>query len=359
MMWSDVLLPEHNGGAPYHGAKTLPLIPSDVLQTNWSTSLAPGSNRRLRDRGFTVWQSNSRGVNREQALHCEGNMFGVWSKMPWWSDAPWRSGGSYSYLNFPVAAQFSWNLWPDADPAQPPLSRDVLRPFDRSVLSRDGLDPEPAGGAETFTVPVPANLCSRASDPPDLAHWFSATSEADLRHLPRGDTVVAGMVYRVVDGDPDCAAPLPAGEGRVLIPLGRRAASLRFLHAAHVIPEHEAAFNEGFKSKANWRGIPIGAYTVHYADGSDATRPILYINNIKGWRADTAIPYVFRSVGHLFARTAAQVARKDQGGDDIAICVAQWVNPSPDKSIASVEMTGSEEAVPVLFAIAGRGVREP
>lgn len=357
MMWSDVLLPEHNGGAPYHGAKALPLIPDDVLQTNWSTSLAGDSNRRLHDRGFAVWQSNSRGVNREQALYCEGNMFGVWSKMPWWSDAPWRSGGSYSYLNLPVAAQYSWNLWPDTDTLQPPLTWDGLRAFERGALERDGLEPEPRAGAQTFTLPVPGNLCSRAAEPAEAMHWFSATPEADLRHVPRGEVTVGGTLFRVADGNPDCAAPLPPGQGSVVVPVGRRAASLRFLHSAHVVPEQAEVLNEHFKKKQNWRGIPIGAYTIRYADGSETSCPILYVNNIRSWCVGKALPYVFRSVGHLFARTGGQSALGTDGRDDVVLCVAQWVNPAPQKTIEAIEMTGSSEAVPVLFAISGRDVR--
>lgn len=355
MMWSDVLLPEHNGGAPYHGAKALPRIPTDVLQTNWSTPLAPDSNRRLHDLGFEVWQSNSRGVNREQAEYCTGNMFGVWSKMPWWSDTPWRAGGAYSFLNLPIAAQNSWNLWPELTSLQPPLSFAEVRKYE-PALCADARAPEPHAGAATFVLDLPMNMSSRASTPPTVDHWFGASPTADLRRLPRGDVVVGDTTFRILAAARDCLAPLPPGKGVVTIPVGRKVAALRFLHCAHLVPDRKQAFLEGFKQAANWRGIPLGAYRMHYTDGTTAACPLLYVTNIKSWRIGDAIPYIFRSVGYLFAATEA-MRRQDPNGRDICLYVAQWVNPHPDKTLASLTVTGCAGAVPVLFAVSGRAPR--
>jgi hypothetical protein len=355
MMWSDVLLPEHNGAAPYHGARALKLIPTDIVQTNWSTSLAPNSNKLLRDLGCEVWQSNSRGVNREQAEYCTGNTFGVWSKAPWWSDAPWRSGGGYSYLNYPIAAENSWNLWPDVKTLQPPLSWAEVRKHEGALCS-DAQEPEPAASGQTFFVDLPANLSSKASDPPAADHWFGATADADLRNVPRGEVQVGGVPFRVLEAPLDCAAPSPPGTGTVMIPVGRKAASLRFLHTAHLVPGSEESFYEGFKKGANWLGIPMGAYTVTYEDGATDQCPILYISNIKRWETGEAIPYVFRSVGYLFAATEKR-RQQDPNARDISFYVAQWVNPHPEKMIRFVEVSGCTEVVPVVFAVTGREPR--
>jgi len=355
MMWSDVLLPEHNGGAPYHGAKALKLLPTDLLQTNWSTSLAPNSNKLLRGLGCEVWLSNCCGVHREQADYCTGNMFGVWSKITWWSDAPWRSGGSYSYLNYPIAADNSWNLWPDVATLQPPLSWAEVRKYE-GALCRDAQQPEPAATGQTFFVDLPANLSSKAADPPAPDHWFGATADSDLRNLPRGEGTVGGLPFRVLDAPLDCVAPSPPGTGTVTIPVGRKAASLRFLHTAHLVPGSEESFLEGFKKGPNWRGVPMGAYTISYEEGSTDQCPLLYMNNLSRWEIGDAIPYVFRSVGYLFAATEKR-RREDPDARDLCLYVAQWVNPHPDKVIRSVEVRGCLEAVPVVFAVTGREPR--
>ncbi|MBT3375683.1 MAG: family 20 glycosylhydrolase [Lentisphaerae bacterium] len=356
MMWSDVLLKEHNGGAPYHGAKALDMLPPDILQTNWSITLASGSNQRLRETGYEVWQSNSRGVNREQAQFCTGNMFGIWSKISWWSEAPWRSGGAYSYLNLPLAGEYSWNLWPAVDSTQPGLTRAQLAPLAEGAMFRDACAPEPNAGRGAFTVSLPANMSTKGASPPHPDAWFGGPAECDLRHIPRGNIQVGGATFNVSDGALDCVAA-PADEAGVVIPLGRKVASLRFLHTTRLDPEHETAFLEGFKKGANWRGIPAGDYVIAYADGASSTCPILYANNTSRWELGERFPYAFRSCGNLLAATET-MRKENPDGRNICLYVAQWVNPRPGVVVRSIGLRGTAQATPVLFAISGRAPRE-
>ncbi|PIW14690.1 MAG: hypothetical protein COW34_07405 [Armatimonadetes bacterium CG17_big_fil_post_rev_8_21_14_2_50_66_6] len=80
------------------------------------------------------------------------------------------------------------------------------------------------------------------------------------------------------------------------------------------------------------------------------------MNNLSRWEIGDAIPYVFRSVGYLFAATEKR-RREDPDARDLCLYVAQWVNPHPDKVIRSVEVRGCLEAVPVVFAVTGREPR--
>jgi len=352
MIWGDMLLPEHNGDAPFHSARALPLLPRDIVIANWSTSLAPDSNARFRRLGFTVWQSNSRGVNREQARWCTGNMFGSWTKMPWWADAPWRSGQAFNFLSFPIAAQYSWNLWPDVDSLQPGL--------DEARLTRmlpgwvhDSVDPVPAASGRTFTLDVRGNFSSRASTPPDPSHWFGADSARDLRNLPGGTVRILGMPFHVQDGIVDCVRPSLEGS-ETSLPVNRRVAELRFLHTAFVPPDRQKKLDESFKSAENWPGIRIGRYRIEYADGEHADLPIRYIANIKRWDVGGKLPFVFHSAGYL--RTTARTVPKDTAGaKDICLYVAQWVNPHPEKTVTRVLFSAPPDApaIPVLFAVSG------
>jgi hypothetical protein len=211
-------------------------------------------------------------------------------------------------------------------------------------------------GAETFTVGIEGNHNSTASDPPRPEHWFGATAEADLRNLPRGNVTVAGLPFDLPRGERDCLAP-PLGES-VVVKVNRTAASLRFLHTACVPAAAAAALAKEFEKAANWAGIPIGRYTIVFSDGTTDACPVLYNMNVGPWhRSDGRLPYVYRAVG--FLRTASNALRRTDGDAlDICLYVAQWVNPQPAKTIVRVELTGSDLATPVLFAVTGRGLRQ-
>jgi len=358
MIWGDMLLPEHNGGPPFHTARALPLLPRDIIVANWSTSLAPDSNVRFNRLGFTVWQSNSRGVNRAQAAYCVGNMFGSWTKTPWWADAPWRSGQRFNFLSFPIAAQYSWNLWPDVRTLQPGLTADRLARMLPGWI-HEGIDPVPSGTSRTFALVLPLNFSSKAATPPDPAHWFGAGPAHDLAGLPRGKVYVGGMPFQMLRTDRDCLRPPPDG-GEVELPVGRRVSELRFLHTAYVPPERRKALDEGFKRAENWRGIPVGRYTIRYADGSRDELVIRYIANIKRWDEGDRIPYLARSAGFLIVAAKAE-EEQEPSRKNACLYVAQWVNPHPEKKVTAVRFTAGPDApaIPVLFAVSGRGVRAP
>jgi len=353
MMWGDMLLPEHNGHAPFHCARALPLLPRDIIIANWSFSLAQDSNFRFHRLGFTVWQSNSRGLSRSQTAYCEGNMFGTWNKLPWISDNPWRSGQSFTWLNYPIAAQYSWNLWPDIETLAPPLDAELLARL-RPGWEHDTVRPVPAGGPDVFHVAIPANYRSTAADSASPDRWFGADPMHDLRNLPRGNVTVLGMPFRILPATgPDCVRP-PENGSEVRVPVGRTAAELRFLHTGVVPKDREEALAEAFKKPEFWAGIPIGTYTVYYADGEKATHIIRYMADIKRWDMRGRIPYTYASAGFLTASTAAA-----QGEKDVCVYVGQWVNPRPDVPIRAVGFRSPPDApaVPVLFAVSGREVR--
>ena len=142
-----------------------------------------------------------------------------------------------------------------------------------------------------------------------------------------------------------------------MIPVGFPVASLRFLHTTRLVPEHETAFFENFKRGANWRGIPAGRYVVHYADGATSTCPILYVNNTSRWELGDQFPYVYRSCGALLAATESMF-KENPDGRDVCLYVAQWVNPRPHVTVEALELIGTDQATPVLFAITGRTPRE-
>jgi len=351
IMWGDQLLTEHNGGPPYSSVEALERLPRDVIIANWSTTLAGGSNRGFRAMGFTVWQSNSRGVNREQADYCEGNMFGAWDKRPWLSDCPWRSGQSYNFLSFLLSAEYSWNLWPEVHTVMPSLDTRWFQARER-VLALDAAQPEPAAGDSFFTVPLEPNFASVVSSPASEQSWFGGSPDRDLRHVPRGRQVVAGVPFDLLPPGRDCVSPLPDANPAE-VKLDCAVASLRFLHTVHIREESEAVLTKAFENPEYWRGIPCGSYRAVYVDGTTDEFPILYPHNVKRWDMGDKIPYVFRSPGILLGSTDA-MKQANANGRDICLYVAQWVNPKPAVPVKKIELLAGGIGVPVLFAVTGR-----
>jgi hypothetical protein len=128
---------------------------------------------------------------------------------------------------------------------------------------------------------------------------------------------------------------------QVVIPVGARANILYILHSGAWISP----------------GATHWSYVVRYADGTRATIPVMGGVNVRDWsQAGDATP---------FPRTAGQrvTVWPEKVGNVVApecgLYRLDWVNPHPDREIATLEMgLVDDSAVPVLLAIT-RGTKRP
>jgi len=122
-----------------------------------------------------------------------------------------------------------------------------------------------------------------------------------------------------------CTCP-PQVEG---IPIDRKATRLHFLHATH------------------WRardGTQIGAYIVHYADGTRLEIPIRYGEDMRDWweRSDRETRVTRARVAWSGSNEASSRLRSK-----IRLWVSSWTNPYPQKPIVTLDMvTGEQPAGP-------------
>ena len=304
MMWADMVLPEHNGGQPFNLAQTLDQLPKDIVMCDWSPTLAPLSLWDLQRRGFPVLKSNSTGVNNAQLPCVVGNMWGVWAKTPWLTEANW-SIGEFCYLPQLVAAEYSWNVYPDlladAVPVLPKFFND--RPL---LQKRLATPPDPAGGRTVTAVqPGPQTL------------------------------VVAGLKLQPF------AEPV---SGEKTLTLGGTASSAYLLLTADLPEAERAKFLDEFKKKENWHGVPIGEIAFHYADGTVEKQPLLYGTHVRAVSLAEPFPQALEALG------TAPV------GQRVGYLV-QWVNPHPQTPLASVTFApGSLAARPLLLGLSTRSV---
>lgn len=304
MMWADMVLPEHNGGPPFNLAMTLDQLPKDIVMCDWSPTLAPLSLWDLQRRGFTVLKSNSAGVNNAQVHFVMGNMWGVWAKTPWLTEANWDIR-EFCYLPQLVAAEYSWDVYPDMMADGTP----VLPKFfaDRPLMQRRLATPSDPLGGKTVTAIQPG--------PQTLA-------VAGLKLQPFSEPVTAEKTLQI----------------------GTPVSSLYLLLAADLPDVDRTKFLDEFKKKENWHGVPIGELTWTYADGTTEKQPLLYGTHVRATTPADPFPQVLEALATVPV------------GPRMAYLV-QWVNPHPRTPLTSVTFTpGTLAAKPILLGLSARNV---
>ncbi|MGE5532378.1 MAG: family 20 glycosylhydrolase, partial [Bacteroidota bacterium] len=307
MMWADMLIPEHNGGAPFNLADTVDKLPKDIVMCDWSTSLAPLSLWDLQRRGFPVLKSNSCGVNPAQTDFVIGNMWGIWAKTPWLTESCWRIV-SYAYPRQIAAAEYSWNPYPDLLADDVPCLPEYFqkRPLAQKRLAQR---PEPAGGKTVVSLGASAQTLT-----------------------------LAGMKLQPF------AEPVTA---ETTMDANRPAAAVYLLVGADLAEADRTAFLDAFKQGTHWQGVPIGEFEITLADGTKTVQPILYGTHVRSVSREEPFPQVLEALGQEWSGTRMGY-------------LLQWVNPHPDTAVASIRFSpGMQAAKPVWLGAAVRSVREP
>jgi hypothetical protein len=95
-------------------------------------------------------------------------------------------------------------------------------------------------------------------------------------------------------------------------------------------------------------GTEIGAYTVHYAGGSEERIPIVYGEDVRDWWDWPERPTQKRAkVAWTGTNTPAQANERK-----IRLFSVVWTNPHPDQVIESLEVSSSEtDCDPMVFAL--------
>jgi hypothetical protein len=108
---------------------------------------------------------------------------------------------------------------------------------------------------------------------------------------------------------------------------------------------HSAGYGENPKMDD---GTEIGAYTVHYAGGSEERVPIIYGEDVRDWWDWPERPDLKRAkVAWSGTNTPAQANERK-----IRAFALVWTNPHPDRVVESIEVSSSEtNCDPMLFAL--------
>ncbi|MBN1670463.1 MAG: hypothetical protein JXR37_05500 [Kiritimatiellae bacterium] len=343
-MYHDMLTPYHNGKR-YDVYTIIDRFPKDVIMLAWS----PRHVKYFAERGFPVWV-NPTGMflaSDEEKPLIQGYGKGMYS----WGNYKHGLKDEYNSLTSAYCmfhgADYAWSLMHDSGES---TTRQIESGRLVALRQMFAVHPNPVAG----TSFAPLDLSGA------MTHAFETfLHEVKPDDYPEGVTPVElpagtqeiGLIPMQLAGSGrhNCII-LREKDAPVELTLGKRFASLVFLHAAYINdPRDKRA--QGVKRRSWPYGWPLGDYIVHYADGAEEKLPLRLTMNIK--RFDTA------SLNRATLENRYVWALKDHNRNDVHLFQWEWVNPHPEKEIAKVVARHANklDVSLVLFAMTGREVR--
>ena len=313
-----------------HGA--IDRIPKDIILVNWYYGTKPGRPvyQYLRDKGFDVvgMPGSNYGYVHESAYYAavEGKKAGCIGVI--------RHGHPLScYANPRYAYTLPWIYgWTVPDKMVP----DWNWQEDWQEMYQGPL-PSHTGTVEPVDISSACNDSRRDDKADDGRGWLDYGRAADLHKLPPGELVYGRYRFAIVDeaanggkGVVVAAARKGSKDGparKASVTVGVTAKSLVFLHAA-----------SSLGGSMGWHNP--GVYRVNYGDGTSADVALCYGHNIGPWIFSVEPGQRnnnFFADGYLsWARLAHQ--GRTAMGEKTGLYAYEWVNPHPDKVVASSEV---------------------
>ena len=177
--------------------------------------------------------------------------------------------------------------------------------------------------------------------------WFDGPA-GDLSYLVPGERMLADVRFMINDFNTSPVAgalSLAGNEGRVSeteitgLKVGGPADALFFLHTWHI--------GGDLHHRRETTPLPVFGYRVRYEDGTSADVPVLFRRDIGPWQS--AAPASFANAAVAWAGPAPEGTAQRP-----VLYMMQWDNPSPEKTIATVELYRIDDGrwgAPAVLAI--------
>jgi len=327
LMCSDMFVDNHNGMNRFKCSETRTRIPKDVAFAHWGSMdfevmdawAAEGyDNWKL----LTGFQDDPIG---EEVV--KGYGLALYNYNWWLSRTRAMDQGNYGLMAIRLAAANAWGRAPTvAGEWEARLARwgnHLMRNWSRKPIPH---------GTDSF---APVALAAAANAP------LAGSLDCSVRSL-------AGVPVSFAQDASGARVGLVATSNAVPVALGRKAASLVFLHTAE-LPD---ARKKDFYNRANYHdeaeGPKVVTWTVAYADGTQATFDVRFGWNVGAWNDGLA-----RCARFERFVTDARFAWTAPNGDTAYL--HEWVNPHPEKEIVSVTLgTAHPRLVYTLLALTAR-----
>ncbi|MBI4028725.1 MAG: hypothetical protein HY360_27350 [Verrucomicrobia bacterium] len=197
---------------------------------------------------------------------------------------------------------------------------------------------------------------SRQDDAPcDGKGWVDLGGECDLRSLQPGRRTLAGVPFTLLDEEKNRGLSVVMVENRgaldrqlparVEIPVGRKAASLSFLHAL----SRRAGWNYMKKEEL------CGYYFIVYEDGTYDPFEIKYATNAANWDGKNT-RWNYSPTGLALARANLAWRGPTRSGQTAVLYATEWINPKPHSPIRTILFASPQlktGVCPLLLAVTG------
>ena len=353
IMWADMLLDSETFGdssaansnkATYGNVNTAPAldrIPKSVVLANWYYSDAEEHKALayLHGRGFkvfpTTWFRPKNHFNFIRSAHRLG--------------LDWVSGSSWMYcaatnpgMTSLLTGEYAWT------PETPTLEGLNYEPTE---LHATWLKPPRPSGVPCEQTPIDIKGSMNRSYADDVAGddrgWLDLGAEHDLSAVPSGRQTMAGYLFDIAPTDHCTGCVLVRGPGsnlkgvptKLAVAIGRRCDSLVFLHTTHYL---------------DYGPRPLGAYVVTYDDGEKQEIPLRNAINVGPWLRARYNRHFGgpRVSGYYLVGERAWVGYT-RAAEEVDLIAYEWVNPRPDRKVASVAIALKDRRPELALALFG------
>ena len=188
-------------------------------------------------------------------------------------------------------------------------------------------------GRTSRPVYIPPNKFTQHRNHLQRPSWFQVTRYgSDLQHLPAGEQSWGGVTWNIPEDNHNSQPTVLTLSGMGFekkvdriddIPVDRKASTLAFLHT----------FHEGatLKNMENPSGLGLCNYVVHYADGSEETIPVRWLENIANWQKQK-----LRNLPTARLAWTTPILTNDKR--HTALYSFEWTNPKPDVEITTIDL---------------------
>lgn len=351
IMCSDMVRAFHNGRNKFFCHEIEPLLPKDVIYDNWScwdnmeiaeTSAAGHDNWKV----LTAYKDD-----REGDAATSGRGFLICAQN-WWLSQDRRSNGPYGLMAQRLAAEQAWR-----------------RPSSR--YSGDGGTHQAYTGDAHELIRRWAAFIQRNWSRKPLRRATAVFDAIDIRaqatlRLPGdyelGTKAVAGVPVSLAVREGGLSAVEATDEG-VVVPVGRKAASLCFLQAATVPVENRAVFANSVRGVPKhhrlWPdGAPAALVEVRYSDGTVEGVRMGFGLNVTEWKTtDRLYDVMGRYARDCRGIWTGKLPNDGRTGEPMKAVVSmfEWPNPHPDKVVASVALRRDDALI--RYALVALSIR--
>lgn len=357
MMFTDMLVEQHNGLNEFKCSKILKDIPRDVIMCHWSSRDMPAI-KKFKKMGFDNWKfatSYQESIVGEE--NTKGYCFNICTYNWWLSRNRCKSNGAYGLMAQAMFANNCWNSLPNDGSS---AWQKNVRLYGNFLMRNWSRKPLLHASREIHAI----DLKEVANKPLVGAHsLFDEGADFDLSRMDLKAKKIAGIPVRfAVKGGVAQGIVLNGEIEKVTIPLSKKVGSIILLHGAHLKKNSAKAFWRRLYYKDPLKGKNIAEYTVNYDDGTQSRFKILYGWNISEWRIDPL------KLSDIFAKYIADSRSLWEGKtphavnshlpNDIALYQYEWVNPYPNKKIDNIMLKKTEPYMAyALLAASFRGVK--